>query len=263
MMDLEVDVTRYATLVLLALTLAACSSEPDKNSANAATNNSTMTTGNNTVDNTGAEYAAEYEVIFDSIAFNSDPANKLNTLLNANLDQNLDYPVIILLSLTDVDAEAGTITLEGGSGLKTEEPNVFTYDVADSNATQGTLDAASGEFAADLEFFGFVATFVFEDMVSKTVLPVNDLSLAGVLDLQDGGGARVVNGELAGYLTKADGDDTLITLAPGGMPISLTQVFKENTLNYDVTTGEKVDPGMGDAWFLDGTFTAKPTTIND
>ncbi len=254
------------TVLAIAAMLVACSSEPSNNSNNTTANND-PDMGNNPVevDNTGTEYASEYEFLFDSLAFKTAPANKLNTLLNANLDLNLEFPIIVLLKLSDVDAAAGTVVLEGGSGLKTDDITTFIFDPdSDSTGTAGTLDAATGEFAASLEYFGFVATFKFENDVSKTVLPINKLTLSGQMNLsEDGATANVVNGVLAGYMTKEDGDATLITLAAGGNPISITQVFKEDTLNYDTTTAALVDPGMGDAWFLEGSFTAKPTVIND
>jgi hypothetical protein len=132
--------------------------------------------------------------------------------------------------------------------------------------TDATLDPSTGEFAAQIPFFGFVATFEFDTDVSKTVLPINNLDISGQLVLEEGGAsARVANGEMSGYITKEDGDMTEITLTPGGEPVSLTQIFKEGTLNYDSTAGMEVDTGdpSADAWFITGTYTAVPTDIDD
>lgn len=262
--------TPWLALLLAASLSAACSNDPKNNETpnnQTTANNGTPDAGNQNVDvdNTGAEYAAQYELRFDTLNFTTAPANQLNMLLAANFDLNLNYPVIVLLRLTDIDAEANTLVVEGGSGLKTQTMDTFEFDPdSDSLGTAGTLDPASGEFAAELSFFGFVATFEYEDMPSKTVLPINDLKISGQLALAEGGAtASVVNGELSGFMTKADADETFIQLAPGSNPITITQIFKEDTLNYDTSTGELVDPGMGDAWLIEGTYTAIPTTIAD
>ena len=94
-MCLEMNVIRRATLiVLVAASLAACSSNDNNETDNNSTmnNTATMDAGNNSfvdVDNTGSEYAMQYQVLFDSLAFTTQPINQLNMLLLANLDQNL------------------------------------------------------------------------------------------------------------------------------------------------------------------------------
>lgn len=258
----------WLTLILAAALCTACSSEPNNDANNNNGANHVADMGNNTfvdVDNTGAEYAMQYEVRFDSLAFNTQPANQLNMLLNANLDLNLDYPILILLRLTEIDAEAGTLRLDGGSGLKTGTEGEFMFDPeSEPLGSEGTLDAATGEFTAEISYFGFIATFVYEGDVNKTELPVNELSITGQLNLVDEGvGASVVNGTLAGFMTKDDADETFINLAPGSDPVSITSLFKESTLNYNSATGEMLEAGHADAdsWFLAGTYTARPTTI--
>lgn len=260
-------------VVAAALALSACSGGNNGNNGetnNGTSNNGGMDAGNNgampDVDNTGVEYADEYETKFDSLAFSNQPGNQLNTLLANNLDTDLEFPIIVLLELTQFDLDAGTLVLQGGSGVKTETEGEFEWDPDTelSDGTQGTLDAASGEFSAEIEYFGFVATFKFENDVSKTVIPIRNLAIGGTLDLsEDGSTASVVGGTLEGIVTKEEGDTTMITLTPGGNPVSLTQLFKEGTLNWDTTTNAEVAPGEGDAWFMKGTYTAAPTNIAD
>ena len=264
---------RYWIAIALAMTLAACSG--DDKSGNAATNAANAMSNadpNNdpnampnadNVDNTGKEYAMSYQVLFDTLAFNDAPASALNGILAANMNMNLDFPVLVLMEVQDIDTEAGTIYLQGGSGLKTEDADTYIFDPEGQlDGADGTLDAATGEFDATISVFSFVATFVFEDQVEKTALRINELSIHGTLDLsEDGSEAGIVNGELGGYLTKEDGDNTRVALNPGAEGITLTSVFKEATLNYDTATGEIVENGTGDAWYLEGTFSAVPTTI--
>ena len=258
-----------------ALTMAAACGDDAKNNAatnNTGTNNDTANNGadagNNTntdVDNSDAEYASEYETIFDSLVFSNAPANKLNDLVMKNLVQTLEFPIIVLLQVDTFDIEAGTLMLRGGSGLKTETEGVYAWDPdSESEGTLGTLVPDTGEFSAELASFGFVASFKFENEVNKVTLPIKNLTIDGKLALDEGGAtARVVDGTLAGILTKADGDATQITLAPGGSPISITQLFKESSLNWDTATNAEVEPGTGDAWYIAGTFTANPVDIDD
>lgn len=256
-----------------ALTLTACGSNNgtsnNGDSNNGAANNGEADAGNNgvsaDVDNTDAEYASEYETIFDSLAFSNAPANKLNNLVANNLNQTLEFPIIVLLQVDQFDLDAGTLMLRGGSGLKTETEGVYEWDTtAESQETAGTLTPSTGEFAAQIADFGFVATFKFENDVNKVTLPIKDLNITGKLALADGGAtASVVDGHMEGILTKEDGDATMITLSPGGSPISITSLFNENTLNWDTTTSAEVEAGTGDAWFIVGDYTAASVEIDD
>lgn len=272
-MNLEDSVKTNVMLLALMLALAGCSGGDNNennsasNTANNENNSADMGNSNIDVDNSGVEYASQYEVVFDSLAFSTQPANQLNMLLNANLDRNLDFPILVLMRIMDIDASAGTLTLEGGSGLKTAEVDVFEFDPeSEPLGSAGTLDPASGVFSADIEEFGFVATFVFEGMENKTVLRIRELTIGGTMQLsEDGATTNVVNGTLSGYMTKEDGDMTEINLAPGSDPVTITEVFKEASLNYNSTTGEMTENGAddADAWFLEGSYTAEPTDIAD
>lgn len=259
-------------LVLLCTVCAimACSGNNGTTNNGDSTNNGGGDAGNNTpedVDNTGVEYADEYETRFDTLVFGNPPANKLNNLVANSLDQTKEFPIIVLLQFTDFDVDAGTVLLEGGAGLKTETEGVYEWDPdGDSQGTEGTLEATSGSFEATIDEFNFIATFRFEDQVNKTIIPIKALDIAGQLTLEDDGAtARVSNGEMSGYVTKEDGDNTEISLVPGNEPISLTQIFGGDALNYDSTAGEEVDIGdpNADAWYVTGTYTAVPTDIDD
>ena len=261
--------TPWIAIAAVAL-LVGCSqpSENNENSDNSTSTNNTMgdmgTITEEDVDNSGAEYASEYETRFDSLQFTIEPGARLNGIVENNLNQDLDYPIVVLLEFTDFDAEAGTLTLVGGSGAKTGTMGVYEWEMGtEQTPTEAQFDPATGEFSTQLEQFDFIATFEFEEEVNQSVLPIQGLDISGQLALEDGGEtARVTNGNLAGYVTKEDGDDVMIVI-PGASPVSLTQLLKETTLNYDTTTQAQVDPGTGDAWYLEGVYTAVPTDIAD
>ncbi len=274
-MEMEAHVKKSFRLALslLVCALMACSGNNatnNGNNGNGETNNSGSDAGNNTeedVDNSGVEYADEYETRFDTLEFGNQPAAKLNMLVSNSLDQSIEFPIIVLLQFTDFDTEAGTLMLEGGAGLKTDTEGTYEWDPdSEAEGTEGTIEPASGNFEAQIDYFGFVATFRFEDEVNKTIIPINALDISGQLALEDDGAtARVANGEMSGYVTKEDGDSTEIALTPGSDPITLTQIFGADALNYDSTTGEETELGAenADSWYVTGTYTAVPADIDD
>ncbi len=234
-------------------------------SNNGASNNGTAGTSNQTVDNSGAEYADEYELKFDTLAFTNTPASSLNSIVANSLDLDEEFPIVVLIQMGDFDQEAGTGVLTGGSGFKTDDDTVFTFDEdSDPTPTEFTIDFATGAFDALVPYFGFVSTFKFENDVSKTILPIQQLQINGNLSLSDDGAeATIGNGTMAGYITKEDGDVTEITLVPGNPPATLTQIFKAENLNWDSEAGMEVDKGEGDAWYITGEFTAIDVEIDD
>lgn len=257
-------------LIAAVVALSACGGNNGTNNGTnngEGTNNQTTSTNNDTteVDNSGAEYADEYELKFDTLAFGNPPAQSLNGLVATNLRETQEYPIVVLLELFDFDFEAGTATLVGGSGLKTDEAGVYVFDAESSpEPVETTFDAETGSFEAFDDYFGFIATFKFEDEVTKTLLPIENLTIEGKLALDEGGAtATIVDGYLEGILTKESGDNTMIALTPGSAPVSITQIFKETSLNFDTETNAMVDSGEGDAWFITATYTATTVDIED
>lgn len=222
--------------------------------------------GGGDVDNTGVAYAERYQQRFTSLRFDQGTAAAgLNGILKSNFDQSLEYPIIVLLDLQGIDAEAGTLKVRGGSGLKGSAEGEYTWhpDAAET-LYDGTLEAESGALHFEVDRFEFIATFVLEDDVREVVLPIQDLSFDGNVKLnEDGSEAEIVGGRLAGYLTKEDGDETGVVLVPGSEPVYLTELFGADRLNYDTSTGMIVEAGQGDAWFLTASFETTPTTIVD
>ena len=261
---------KVAMILVMAALLVGCSSS-DNNGNNANNNQGNETTpledagGNGTdVDNAGAEYDSSYAYVFDHIEFLEQPGRKLNNLLNSNMDLNLDHPVLIMLVLSQIDTDAGTMYIEGGSGRKTDTDNEYSYNPdAEIDGMDGTINADTGHFEAQLPTFNFVATFQTEDGPITTILPIKDLAVSGNIQFNDDDTTEVVNGTLAGYLTKEDGDNTTIAIVPGGEPTPLTVFFQTAMLNYNTTTGARVEAGStdADAWYLNGVFTARETTL--
>lgn len=260
----------FLVSALLVLGLG-CSDDPDPASNNATTNNQTTTnndtsTNNSTVnvDNTGITYQSSYQLIFDSLAFDKGTAAfPLNGILTSNLDQTLDYPIVVLVDIRNIDTEAGTAEIRGGAGLKTDTAGEYIWDPdGDDRYDEGSLVATTGRFEGVLQQLDFVATLVTETETQKVPIPIQGLEFVANLELsQDGKTATIKNGTIAGYLTKTDGDLAQVQLIPGNDPVPITALFKTSNLNFNSTTKEIVEKATGDSWWLTGSFTAAPTKV--
>ncbi len=265
-----------SVLLILALCVfAACgddSSESDDsnqsntNNTNNANNDNNDNNDNNgsEFDNTGIEYQSSYQLRFDSLVFDSDTAGRpVNGILEQNFDQSLDFPVVVLVDLRNIDTEGGSLELRGGSGLKTETDGEYSWDPEGAeDYFNGSLTAATGAFVGELGRLDFVATLQTETDVQKVVIPIRELEFEGNLVLAgDGSTGSIPNGRLAGYLTKEDGDNTEVRITPTSNPVTVTDLFGADKLNYDSTAGEIVTEGEGDAWYLTADFSAVPTII--
>ncbi len=257
---------RVLAVLILAAFVVACGGDDEKSNNTNTNNVNNVNNGNNVnnVDNNNKEYSDNYQLRFDSLVFDNDSPGKLvNGILAMNFDQTLEFPVVVLVDVQSIDPGAGTLELRGGSGLKTETEGEYVWEDGQSEEySAGTLEQATGAFAGVLPELNFVATLQTETSTSKVVIPIQQLEFSGNLQLSDDGStASIPAGELRGYLTKEDGDATMISIIPGGEPVSITNVFGENDLNYDTATQSLVEPGEGDAWQVFGTFSAVPTTI--
>lgn len=251
--------------VCLSGLLVGCSSDAgSNNTTNNGGNDGGVDAGNPVpdVDNTGVTYAESYSTRVTQLRFAEAPAADLNGIVELNLNQSLDEPIILLVELMDLDADAGSASLKAGSGLKGSSDGTYVYDPASSPTTvPATIDLASGAFEGTFADYHFVATIEFSGEVQKVNIPLHDLTISGTLDLsEDGTTASIPAGKWDGHVTKADGDVTMVVLA-GGEPRPLTELFRTETLNYDTTTGMVVAAGTGDAWKIDATFIAEATTV--
>lgn len=261
------------------LALTACGDDSESsNNANNTTSNNTTNNANNTannntnggtnntsgVDNSGKTWGTSYAVRFDSMTFDQGTAAAgLNQILASNFDQSLDFPVVVLVHLNEIDTAGGTAKIRGGSGLKTDTDGEYIWDPdGEERYDNGSLVADSGRFEGVLETLNFVATLVTETETQKVVIPIQKLEFQANIALSDNAAtASIGNGRMAGYLTKTDGENTSVTIVPGGAPISIAKLFKDANLNYDSTTNQIVEKGTGDSWWLTASFTAVPTVI--
>jgi hypothetical protein len=205
-------------------------------------------------------------VMFSDLEFlPTSPGASLNSILRQSFDQSLNFPIVVLVDIRDLDSDAGTFELRAGSGLKTDTDGAYEWDPeSDDSYTECTLEASSGRMQGELDLLPFVATVEFEDRAEKVVLNLRGLRIDSNMELlNDGTQFRMRDGSLTGHLTKVDGDSTSIALTPGAEGIKITQIFKESRLNFDTITGETVEPGTGDAWYLEAEFDAEPTNIVD
>lgn len=261
-----------ASVAAIALGAFACgddSSESNNsnNSNNTTTNNASnnATTGTNNVsDNTGKVWESDYQLRFDTLTFDQGTAAvRLNPILASNFNQELDFPVVVLIDVADIATDLSTATIRGGSGLKTETAGEYSWDPdGDDTYDAATLTGDTGAFQGVLQNLNFVATFVTETDTQKVVIPIQKLDVSGNISLSDDAStASIANGRMSGYVTKTDGEATQITLLPGGPPVSIAKIFEIANLNYDSTKGEVVMKGTGDSWLLTAGFTAIPTVI--
>lgn len=260
----------FALILGLALAIGCGDDEPEKdnnttnniNNLNNA-NNENNTNNENNFENT-AEYLDAYQLRFESLVFDQGSAGfSLNSILSQNFDQQLDVPIVVLVELRSIDAEAGSFEIRGGSGLKTETEGSYEWDPGGEEVYEpGQLVAETGAVSGTITRLDFVATIPTETDVQKVVIPIRELQFEGNLVLnEDGSEAEIPNGRLEGYLTREDGDMTEIRITPTAAPVSVTNLFREDNLNYDVASQSIVPEGEGDAWYLTADFSAIQTTI--
>lgn len=264
---------RYHAVLLLCLILpfaSGCEEDCEIDHPDAGNNGTPTVTdlGSADVDNTGAAYASEYTTRLTTLEFTTVPASDLNGIIALNLDQSLAQPIIIIHRLHDivVDADAGaTAMLEAGSGLKSGTADEFTYDPESMpGSTAASLDPATGSFSGTFPLYRFVATIEFNNEVQRVDIPIRELTISGKLALSDDGmTATIPEGTWEGHITKADGDITMVKLVGGSDPRPLTELFREETLNFNASSGMEVPTGTGDAWLIRGQYQAAPAALSE
>lgn len=256
-------------LVLTSLVCAlavGCGGDDDSsdNGANNATENNAVANNGGAANNednnaTTAAYKSGYGLKLTSFQFSADsPGKSLNGVLSQNFDTDLNYPILVLLEFDNLNVEAGTVDVRGGSGLKTETQGQYKWDadMADQEFEPGTINA-TGQVDAVLPLLNFVATIETETEVIKSVIPIRSLTFDARLRAQaDGTEPSITNGLLEGYVTREDGENTRIVLSPGSAGVKLTQVLGVANINHD-SDGD----GTNDAWMLKATFDAEETVI--
>lgn len=259
--------SRAASLlcILLIAFLAACG-EDEANGNNNDTQTDTGVTedvsqGEDTEPGVQADYRSEYQLRLTSFAFTAgSPGTALNGVLKQNFDQDKNYPVIVLIEMAELDVETESVSVRGGSGIKTETPGVYNWDPdTDLQAlAPGKIDA-DGVLDVMLPALDFVATFEGDDGPVKTVIPIKGLKLNGTLKAKaDGSEPTIDDGILEGYVTEEDGNNTKV-LVPNLGELVLASVFGgEGNLNHDVD-----GDGTNDAWLLTASYTAIETSIVD
>jgi hypothetical protein len=218
-------------------------------------------------------YESEYDLRFTAFRFNEGtPGAELNTLLRTRIrKQELEYPIVVLVSLKDIDTEAGSLSFRGGSGGKVElicDPEldgVCEYKWNENTSEEYTegvpFDAETGSFSAELDSFDFVATF---DADTRATIPITDLTFDAELlpfAYEDENGEVVVEtaiegGTLIGIVTEEDADGSMIKLPTSPDPKPLSDLLGKSTMNFD-----RDDDGTMDAWELEAQFWANEAII--
>ncbi len=210
-------------------------------------------------------YEARYEMRFDSLAFTAETlpdksslVSVLNGLLKQNFDQSLENPIVILLDIKSIDADAGTMQLRSGAGLKTVNEGEYEWhSMTPAGYVDGGLEATSGEVSGSIPEFIFIATIGTGEDANSVPLVINDLQFKATLeDADEAGLAQIQTGTLEGYMTKANGDTAMIETSPGNVT-TITAFFGEEAMDYDSD-----NDGENDSWYLYATFTAIPAEID-
>jgi hypothetical protein len=212
-------------------------------------------------------FESQYEMRFTKFQFTEDsPGSSLvNPLIEQFLEQKREYPVVVLMHLRKLDAEAGTVEIRGGAGLKvdkgckpSDQEGGCEYeweDDASSTYYDIQLDGETGRLQGGLDELDFVATVKQEGGgTRKFTIPIKGLELKQTYLQPDGeGGVAISGGRLSGYVTKEDAENTT---APQ-VEIKLSKVFENDTgPNFD-SNGD----GTKDAWKLSATFSAGEAQI--
>ena len=208
------------------------------------------------------EFEANYDLLFNEFAFDDEsPGSELNGIIDEFMGDE-DHPILVLVELSELDVDAGTVGVRGGAGLETDSEGEYRWDDEDEaldepDSTEGTIDA-DGNLEAELPMFNFVATLPLEEAEVKTVIPIRELQLNAILQAEDNGSNPcIAGGDLEGIVWYDDVEDVEIVLNAGAEDgIPLTSVLGEDNMNY-VYEG---DEGL-DAWQLEATFSAEETVI--
>ena len=214
------------------------------------------------VDNTGTQVGQSYSTKLTRLQFTGPPVADLNGIVAVNMPETLDKPIVILHTLSDFNAEAGSARFTARPGLKGDGADEFQVDPDFSaQGADATFDLATGRFSATLPRFNFVSWIEFQGETQRINFPVTDLEITGVLQIVNDTEATIPSGEWEGYVTKTDGDATLVKLVGASQPQPLTDLFSEQSLNFDTVSQTMVEPGSGDAWHIHANFVARSITI--
>lgn len=254
---------KTSLLFLCALLALSCGGDDDSSNNN---NNGKTTPTTSTTQTT--QKLEGSTVLVSEMSFDKEPEKNLNRLIESNLDQEaLEFPIVILLDFMNVDLDAGTMTLRGGAGLKTATPGEYIWDPDGDEKTdrgEGTITKADGRFKATIELFEFIATSKFETEIIKNTIPIHELEVEGVVELDENDVPKSIkDAVIKGYITKTDGDTTFLAITPGSKGIALTKIFQDDNLNYIVSTKTVVEAGdpKADGWYLTGKISAQHTTV--
>lgn len=215
------------------------------------------------------DFESEYELIFNEFAFDpGTPGSSLNTTLAPFMDQERNFPIIVLVELTEIDADEGEVTIRAGAGLHAGEPGGGEYiwddELEEPETTQGELDP-TGWLSATLPTFNFVATMETEDEDNlKTIIPIRELQLDAMLATQaDGSDPEITDGDLEGIIWYEDIKDLEIVVVPGNPGIPMSQALGQDAMNFDYSPDGTDCDGEADAWLMSATFSAEETVIVD
>lgn len=217
----------------------------------------------------GFEFDSEYEMRFSEFEFTRDsPGAVANSILQQYLDQSLEYPIIVLLHIREVDPQTGLAEVRGGAGVKADKECTPTeqmeceYEWEDETERKYAavrLHPETGELQGSLEKLDFIGTTKFEDgTIEKFTLPIHEIAFRNAhLRPGDGDEVEIVDGLVQGYVTEEEAEENEVTLSAGSDPIPISQLLNADPLNYDSD-----DDGEDDSWCLRARFSAIETRID-
>ncbi len=216
-----------------------------------------------------AEFESDYQLILNAFAFDSDsPAGDgpLNNVIHFFLNQTQSTPIIVLVELEGIDIEDEEMLIRAGAGLHAGEPGggeyVWDDELEEPDSTYGTIDA-DGELYGELELLNFVATVETGEETMKTIIPIRDIELDGMLRAdEDGSNPRMIDVDLQGVIWYDEVKDLELALEPGGPAVALVSesILDVEEMNYIY---DPDDEGIDEynAWEMSATFSAEETII--
>ena len=257
------DRTPLAALLAAALLcMAGCSGDDESSNPAPTPDAGAVDSGGTDAGDSSVELAMNYQFRFDDMFLSGSAAaayDVLESIIRSNIDPSapgVETPVLVLLDIVDLDADAGTFRIRAGSGVKTATAGEYAWDEATPDVYyDGSVDAETGVMSATIDEFIFIVNGL-DDPPAQVPLLIRDLDFQARVSSNEGGEPVLSDGSLSGRIAQADIEGESIVAVMDLPAQALTDLLGTSNLDTDADSD-----GTNESWSLDSTFSAESTTI--